>query len=42
VHAARPLLRRRGERIAMLFTVSNKEFSIAALVVFASGLPAAV
>lgn len=40
--AARPLLRHRGERIAMLFTVSKKEFSIAALVVFASGLPAEV
>ncbi|QBI21302.1 bile acid:sodium symporter family protein [Egibacter rhizosphaerae] len=37
--AARPLLSRRGDRIAMLFTVSKKEFSIAAFVVFASGLP---
>jgi BASS family bile acid:Na+ symporter len=30
------------DRVAMLFTVSKKEFSIAALVVFASGLPAEV
>ena len=37
--AARPLLSERRDRIAMLFTVSKKEFSIAAFVVFASGLP---
>jgi bile acid:Na+ symporter, BASS family len=37
--AARRLLPHRGDRIAMLFTVSKKEFSIAAFVVFASGLP---
>jgi bile acid:Na+ symporter, BASS family len=37
--AARRLLPLRGDRIAMLFTVSKKEFSIAAFVVFASGLP---
>jgi bile acid:Na+ symporter, BASS family len=35
----RPLLRGRAERVAMLFTVSKKEFSIAAFVVFTSGLP---
>jgi BASS family bile acid:Na+ symporter len=40
--AARPLLAERGDRVAMLFTVSKKEFSIAALVVFSSGLPADV
>jgi bile acid:Na+ symporter, BASS family len=40
--ATRRLLPRRGDRIAMLFTVSKKEFSIAAFVVFASGLPAEV
>ncbi len=40
--AAQPLLRERRDRTAMLFTVSKKEFSIAALVVFASGLPAEV
>jgi bile acid:Na+ symporter, BASS family len=40
--AARPLLPERPERIAMLFTVSKKEFSIAAFVVFATGLPAEV
>lgn len=40
--AARPLLPERGDRVAMLFTVSKKEFSIAAFVVFASGLPADV
>lgn len=32
----------RADHTAMLFTVSKKEFSIAAFVVFASGLPAAV
>ena len=37
--AARPLLPERRDRVAMLFTVSKKEFSIAAFVVFASGLP---
>jgi bile acid:Na+ symporter, BASS family len=37
--AARPLLRSRTDRAAMLFTVSKKEFSIAAVVVYASGLP---
>lgn len=37
--AARPLLRDRQDRIAMLFTISKKEFSIAAFVVFTSGLP---
>jgi bile acid:Na+ symporter, BASS family len=40
--AARPLLAHRRDRIAMLFTVSKKEFSIAAFVVFTSGLPAEV
>jgi bile acid:Na+ symporter, BASS family len=40
--AARPLLAERGDRVAMLFTVSKKEFSIAAMVVFSSGLPADV
>lgn len=40
--STRPLLRQRADRIAMLFTVSKKEFSIAALIVFASGLPAEV
>jgi bile acid:Na+ symporter, BASS family len=39
---ARPLLPTRPERVAMLFTVSKKEFSIAAFVVFSSGLPADV
>jgi bile acid:Na+ symporter, BASS family len=37
-----PLLDGRSDRVAMLFTTSKKEFSIAALVVFASGLPAEV
>jgi len=37
-----PWVRARGDRIAMLFTVSKKEFSIAAFVVFASDLPAEV
>jgi bile acid:Na+ symporter, BASS family len=37
--AARPLLADRADRAAMLFTVSKKEFSIAAFIVFASGLP---
>ena len=37
--AARPLLEDRADRSAMLFTVSKKEFSIAAFLVFASGLP---
>lgn len=40
--ATRPLMRERRDRIAMLFTVSKKEFSIAALVVFSSGLAADV
>jgi bile acid:Na+ symporter, BASS family len=40
--AATPLLPDRGDRVAMLFTVSKKEFSIAVFVVFASGLPADV
>jgi bile acid:Na+ symporter, BASS family len=40
--ATRRLLPHRADRIAMLFTVSKKEFSIAAFVVFASGLPAEV
>jgi bile acid:Na+ symporter, BASS family len=40
--ATRRLLPARADRIAMLFTVSKKEFSIAAFVVFASGLPAEV
>ena len=37
--AARPALPDRADRSAMLFTVSKKEFSIAAFIVFASGLP---
>jgi bile acid:Na+ symporter, BASS family len=37
--AASPLLADRGDRSALLFTVSKKEFSIAAFLVFASGLP---
>ncbi len=37
-----PLLAERADRSAMLFTVSKKEFSIAAFMVFASGLPAEV
>lgn len=37
-----PLLADRGERVAMLFTTSKKEFSIAAFVVAATGLPAEV
>jgi bile acid:Na+ symporter, BASS family len=37
--AAGPLLADRADRSAMLFTVSKKEFSIAAVIVFASGLP---
>ena len=40
--ATGPLLRTRSDRVAMLFTVSKKEFSIAAFVVFAGGLPADV
>ena len=40
--AARPLLSERGDRTAVLFTVSNKEFSIAAVVVVSTGLPAEV
>lgn len=39
---ASPLLRSRPARAAMLFTVSKKEFSIAALVVFSAGLPSEV
>ena len=37
-----PWIRNRGDRVAFLFTVSKKEFSIAAAVVMASGLPEAV
>lgn len=37
--AARPVLADRADRSAMLFTVSKKEFSIAAVIVFSSGLP---
>lgn len=37
-----PLVRDPADRIALLFTVSKKEFSIAAVVVAASGLPAQV
>ncbi|MEX1177733.1 MAG: bile acid:sodium symporter [Nitriliruptor sp.] len=37
--ASYPLLAERADRSAMLFTVSKKEFSIAAFIVFASGLP---
>ena len=37
-----PLLAAREDRVAMLFTVSKKEFSIAAFVVVTSGLPAEV
>ena len=33
------VVKEREERIAFLFTVSKKEFSIAAALVFASGLP---
>lgn len=40
--ACRPLLPDPADRAAMLFTASKKEFSIAAFVVFASGLPAEV
>lgn len=40
--AAFPLVRTPADRTAMLFTVSKKEFSIAAVVVVASGLPPAV
>ena len=36
----RPVLPERGDRTAMLFTVSKKEFSIAAVVVFSTTLPA--
>ncbi len=36
--SARPLVPESGDRIAMLFTVSKKEFSIAAFIVFASDL----
>ncbi len=39
---ARPLTPTAGDHVAMLFTVSKKEFSIAAMVVVASGLPAQV
>lgn len=39
---ARPLVPSPGDHVAMLFTVSKKEFSIAALVVVASGLPTQV
>lgn len=37
--AARPLLAEEADRSALLFTVSKKEFSIAAFLVFASELP---
>lgn len=37
--AAWPFLAEQADRSAMLFTVSKKEFSIAAFIVFASGLP---
>ena len=37
--SVRPLVPGTGDRIAMLFTVSKKEFSIAAFIVFASDLP---
>lgn len=37
--ASGPWLAARGDRSAMLFTVSKKEFSIAAVIVVASGLP---
>lgn len=40
--AATPLLRSVGDRSALLFTVAKKEFSIAALVVAAAGLPGEV
>jgi BASS family bile acid:Na+ symporter len=40
--AARPLLAAPQDRTAMLFTVSKKEFSIAAVVVASAGLPAEV
>lgn len=40
--AARPLLPERADRAALLFTVSKKEFTIAAFLVFASGLPSEV
>ena len=40
--AAWPLSPARGDRTAMLFTVSKKEFSIAAVVVVSTGLPAEV
>jgi hypothetical protein len=40
--ACRAVLADRADRTALLFTVSKKEFSIAALVVVASGLPAEV
>lgn len=38
----RPWVRDEADRIAFLFTVSKKEFSIAAVVVVSSGLPAEV
>ena len=40
--AVRPWVRERADRTAFLFTVSKKEFSIAAVVVVSSGLPSAV
>jgi bile acid:Na+ symporter, BASS family len=40
--ATRPLLPDHAAHVAMLFTVSKKEFSIAAFLVFSSGLPAEV
>jgi bile acid:Na+ symporter, BASS family len=40
--AGRPFLTDHADRSAMLFTVSKKEFSIAAFIVFASGLPSEV
>lgn len=41
-YATRPLVTDPADRTAMLFTASKKEFSIAAFVVFASGLPAEI
>lgn len=37
--SARPLLADAADRVALLFTAAKKEFSIAAFVVFTSGLP---
>ena len=38
----RPWVRDRADRTALLFTVSKKEFSIAAIVLVSSGLPSEV